>query len=43
MLKVHGLDLSLVPKGKGQGKADGLLLPLEQTSGKGINCQTLSA
>lgn len=40
VLKEHGLDL--VSRGKGLGKAAGLL-PLEQTRGKGINCQALSA
>lgn len=40
MLKACGLGFSLVSRGKGQGKAAGLL-SLEQTRGKGINCQTL--
>lgn len=43
VLKANGLDLSLVAGGKGPGKAPGYSLPLEQTRGKGINCQTLSA
>lgn len=43
VLKAHGLDLSLVSRGKGPGKAAGCSLPPEQTRGKGINSQTLSA
>lgn len=41
VLRAYGFDLSLVPRGKERGKVDGLFLPFEQLSGKGINCQVV--